>query len=150
MPPLRFATPLLLCVVDNQMLAGTTCGHAKGSHRQQLLLRRTYDTILHLVLISQARPKSDISDPIQWRKRDLNQEADGLCNWAMDFKRDEVGVRPDLGNILPILDQFMLWTDGGRRDSGEGGMGVVLRGRSSRGGAPFRPLVYCAFYVLFG
>eukprot|EP00973_Karenia_brevis_P083722 11617123-Karenia_brevis.AAC.1 len=58
-------------------------------------------------------PRHPHTDPVVWRSRDWNKEADWLANWAMDHEQDFSYSNPMLD--VAKISNLMGWSDGGSR-----------------------------------
>ena len=101
--------------MDNQLLADVVCGRAKveQQHHQQYL-DRILETIATVFIVKGWGPREPHHDPVKWRRRVHNKEADYLCNAAMNMKED-IYYRHDSLSSGEYPKNLMAWSDGGIR-----------------------------------
>ena len=105
--------------------------------------------LLHVALqeitcIFGLRPRQDIAEWNRHIYRELNTEADALCNWAMDHAKSFLAIHPAFYTLTAYGGFNLLsWSDGARRDSGIGAQGFIIRQKTKD---RWSVLVYAAFY----
>ena len=86
----------------------------------------------------------DSLEPVEWRPREKNKEADRLANLAMDTGSSRIHLSPDLD--LPAAlgsANILCWCDGGFRSGpGIGASAWIVRSAVP----PFAPLMYASSF----
>ena len=107
---------MLKRIVDNLALADIINGHNKLNDEK---LRKHCVNIakkLHLWQQYGWRTASKNGDPIGWRPRELNEEADKCCNIAMNIKKDHSYEHKLLKRACEAGYNLFLQSDGGSRN----------------------------------
>ena len=74
-------------VVDNKILMEQQCGNVKCMQDDKASVEYVANCIANLIIIHKWNVRTVHADPIMWRKRNLNKEADYLANLAMDSEQ---------------------------------------------------------------
>ena len=128
-------------IVDNQLLARWCTGQAKMEPDTRNLLADPLELLAGVFLLGW-RPFLDSMEPVEWRPREKNQEADRLANLAMDTGNSRIHLSPD-PNLLAALSSanILCWSDGGFRPGpGFGASAWIVRSAVP----PFAPLMYAS------
>ena len=102
-------------VTDSQILAYILAGRAKHEEHTHGLTVDISTNMADTFLATNWGPRDATGDPVIWRRRDLNKEADYLANWAMDAEGDfwyYSGIKYTADSDLRLLG----WSDGGCRN----------------------------------
>ncbi len=106
-------------ITDNKVLADILGGRAKADPRYTEYTDAILDQVSRLFIDRGWGPRYKNGDPIRWRERGMNKEADYLANWALDNRK-----KISYTNTKEIEDKenlhLMGWSDGGSRDSENG------------------------------
>ena len=73
-------------ITDSQIVQKVICGHAGlTNEKYRALFQRLMKKLVDFIDCGML-PPNDISDPVQWRRREYNKRADWLCNKALDTR----------------------------------------------------------------
>ena len=114
-------------VTDNQALTDVLCGGARPETENKATVHMISDLFSSLIVDLGWTPRHATSDPVTWRKREFNKEADFLANYAMDRCSDFSYVG-SLGAEGFGETSLMGWSDGGlRSEDGIASYGWILK-----------------------
>ena len=100
-------------VADNETMVNIICGRANPDIEYRETTAEILDTIAKVMTEANWGPKSFYGDPIVWRKREFNKEADFLANYAMDNRKDFHYINEELINQRKSIINVQGWSDGG-------------------------------------
>ncbi len=119
----------LQVVADNEALVNSLLGVAEVDTDHRQVVADILDIIAGTMVEHNWGPRSFDGEPIEWRKREYNQEADFLANYAMDTDSDFNYVNGQLleGGVEKICN-IQGWCDGGsRRRQNKSAYGWLLK-----------------------
>ena len=128
-------------VVDCQALAEIVNGGSPLSDDNYVPMFRRIASSLAQLLCQDWRPARDCDDPVEWRMREWNRQADFVVNEAMDS-----GAAMEWSDLVLLSNacyrNVLVFSDGGlRRPSGRAAAGWVAYVREDAG---FRMMAYAA------
>jgi hypothetical protein len=103
-------------VVDCQVLAGIVNGAVPLKNDWYRPMFRRMGNLLDKALTSGRRPAWDWDDPVCWRARDWNRQADFVVNVAMDANTEQSWSDATLMSVARHRD-ILIFCDGGLRRS---------------------------------
>ena len=107
----------MLFVVDSLALSEVVNGNAVlQGEGVRPVLERVCENLKALVIISGTPMLCD--DPVQWRPRRYNKQADWLCNVALNTPSSCEYVDPDVETYVNLHPNWQVHTDGGCRYEG--------------------------------
>eukprot|EP00973_Karenia_brevis_P025939 3579498-Karenia_brevis.AAC.1 len=91
------------------------CGNADINEDYHHVCNSISDALAQIIVCGRWGTWSAGDDPVIWRRRDHNKEADFLANQAMSSRADINWTNPDVGALRNSKTSICGWCDGGSR-----------------------------------
>jgi hypothetical protein len=101
-------------ITDNEALADIICGRGKPDCLYIDPINEILTIIADMFIGGKWGAKAPADDPVTWKRREFNKEADYLANYAMDSREDFMFIG-DIQQIDWEKVHLIGWSDGGSR-----------------------------------
>ena len=98
-------------ISDNDNLVNIVCGRAAPENEIKKLAATILDIIAQVTAEINWGPRKFDGEPVQWRRREFNKEADHLANYAMNTKGNLDYVNQRLLAKLSNITYLQGWND---------------------------------------
>ena len=117
-------------VVDNEFVAGALAGRYVVPPRVLDMFEAVSKLILGLILDRKWRLPTEIGEPVEWRRRCFNKEADRVARYAMQCQRSFLCINPILNSLPNQPFHVLCHSDGGHNpETGATAAATVVRMR---------------------
>jgi hypothetical protein len=100
---------------DCQSLCNLVNGEMHCVHESHLQGLKSILTDLHTIVVGGWWPRAAVLNPVVWRPRSQNKQADAACNLAMNERDDFRWANPNGATLLSKVVALQIFTDGGVR-----------------------------------
>eukprot|EP00973_Karenia_brevis_P091781 12409097-Karenia_brevis.AAC.1 len=102
-------------ITDNETMVDILSGTAEPESTDRDTLSQILRDISDLIVGRNWGPRESNGNPVKWRRRCFNKEADYLANQAMDARRGFSYCNQGLVDNLASVRNIQGWSDGGCR-----------------------------------